>query len=137
MKLSLLSNVCFHPVSGLAGLPGFPGRPGLPGEIVGSEVRGPSGDPGLPGPDGQYGEHISSNHTNVFLLRSLSLRDPLPVLFFPFQVSKVVQDLQAHLVQAHLKETEVTLAFQAFLDPQAEKENQDGQQALELPAVLV
>lgn len=68
MKVSLLSNVCFLPVSGLAGLPGFPGRPGLPGEIVGSEVRGPSGDPGLPGPDGQYGEYISSNHTNVFLL---------------------------------------------------------------------
>lgn len=67
----------------------------------------------------------------------LSLHDHLPVLFFLLQVSKVVQDLQAHLVQAQLKETEVTLAFQAFLAPLAEKENLDCQQALELPVVLV
>lgn len=65
------------------------------------------------------------------------LHDHLPVLFFPLQVSKVVQDHQAHLVQAQLKETEVTPAFQAFRDPLAEKENLDCQQALELPVVLV
>lgn len=140
MKLFLLNNVCFDSVSGLSGLPGFPGRPGPPGEIVGSDVQGPPGDPGLPGPDGQYGECISSNHSSLlmyfFCFTFLTLTH-LPVLFFPLQVSKVVQDLQAQLVQAPLKETEVTPAFQAFLAPLAEKENRDGQQALELPVVLV
>lgn len=65
------------------------------------------------------------------------LTDILPVLFFSLQVSKVVQDPQAHLVQAQTRETEVTLAFQVCQVPLAEKETLDGQRALELPVVPV
>lgn len=58
---------------------------------------------------------------------------PLPL----FQVSRVLQDLQAHLVQAHLRETEVTQGSQASLAHLAGKENQESQEGSEPLVVLV
>lgn len=138
MKIFHLNHAYFHPGAGLSGLPGFPGRPGPPGETVGSDIQGPPGDPGLPGPDGQYGEYISSDHSSLLTyMFCFALLYMITYHSYSLQVSRVVQDLQAHLVQAQLKETEVTLAFQAFPVPLAEKENLDCQQALGLLVVLV
>lgn len=140
------------------GLPGFPGRPGPPGVTVGSDIPGPPGDPGLPGLDGEYGKYISSTQFTFLpsiqypylsflltfphlpFLSSLILLSSFPsnsLLFFLLQVSKVLQVLQGRLVQAQLRETEVTLGSQASPAPLAGKENQDVPEALESLVVPV
>lgn len=62
---------------------------------------------------------------------------PSNVLLYLLQVSKVLQVLQDHLVQAQLRETEVTLGSQVFLAPLAGKENREAPEALASPVALV
>lgn len=132
------------------GLPGFPGRPGPPGQIIGSNIAGPLGDPGLPGLDGEYGIYISllqhlyfcySFKSEAFCFSCLDLYPTVRLpdflnSFVMFQAFPVPKGHLDHLVQAQLKETEVTLVSQASPAPLAEKENLEALEALELLALL-
>lgn len=74
------------------------------------------------------------DQSNLFLHFSFfAFIHPLP----PFQVSRVLQDLQAHLVQAPFRETEVTQGSQASLAHLAGKENQEFQEGSAPLVVLV
>lgn len=67
----------------------------------------------------------------------LELNFSLPLLFSFLQVSEVLQVFLAHLVQAQLRETEVTLVCQASQGPLVQRANQDYLESLDSLADLV